>query len=73
MTSKYSEQDKALANAIARHRALEDAFVTAKIQEAAGSSTVRKAPITGPNWPVRSDYPNRAAYHQACAEWRRQS
>ncbi|MGE8135686.1 hypothetical protein ACQKO5_18935 [Novosphingobium subterraneum] len=52
-------------------KALEEAFVTAKIQEAAGNSEIRKAPITGPDWPQRADYPNRAAFRRACAEWRK--
>lgn len=54
-----------------KQQALEEAFVTAKIQEAAGGSEIRKAPMTGPNWPQRSDYPNRAAFRRACAEWRK--
>jgi len=52
-------------------RALEEAFVTAKIQEAAGDSTIRKAPMTGPDWPQRADYANRAEFRRACAEWRK--
>lgn len=45
--------------------------IEAQIAQAAGSSTIRRAPITGPNWPQRSDYPNRAAFRRACAEWRK--
>jgi hypothetical protein len=48
-----------------------DAYFTSMIQDAAGSSTIRRAPVTGPDWPVRADYPNRAAFRSACAEWRR--
>lgn len=54
----------------AEKRAL-DAYFTQAIQDAAGSSVIRRAPITGPDWPVRSDYPNRAAFRRACAEWRK--
>ena len=54
-----------------REKAALEAYFTAEIQAAAGTSEVRRAPITGPDWPVRSNYPNRAAWRQACAEWRK--
>lgn len=48
-----------------------ESYFTAEIQAAAGASVITRAPITGPDWPVRSDYPNRAAFREACAEWRK--
>lgn len=55
---------------MAEKRALE-AYFTQAIKDAAGESTIRRNPVTGPDWPVRSDYPNRAEFRRACAEWRR--
>ena len=51
-------------------QALEGYFAQA-IQDAAGESEIRRRPITGPDWPQRSDYPNRQQFRAACAEWRR--
>ena len=65
-----SVQDDGIERMMEQKRAL-DAYFTSKIQDAAGSSTIRRAPITGPDWPVRSDYPNRAEFRRACAEWRK--
>lgn len=65
----HNDRD-ALEQALAGKRAL-DAYFTQAIQDSAGSSTIRRAPITGPDWPVRSDYPNRAEFRRACAEWRK--
>lgn len=48
-----------------------DAYFTSSIQDAAGSSVIRRNPITGPDWPQRADYPNRAEFRRACAEWRK--
>jgi len=47
-----------------------DAHFTSLIQDAAGASTITRQPITGPDWPVRSDYPNRQQFRAACASWR---
>lgn len=47
-----------------------DAYFTSQIQDAAGGSTITRQPITGPDWPVRSDYPNRQQFRAACAKWR---
>jgi len=60
----------ALERAVAEKRALE-AYFTSAIQDVAGQSAITRNPITGPDWPVRSDYPNRAEFRRACAEWRR--
>jgi hypothetical protein len=65
-----SERYHDLERALRMKRMIEADFITAAIQEVAGASEVRRAPITGPDWPVRADYPNRAAYRRACAEWR---
>lgn len=46
------------------------AYFTTLIQDAAGESIITRQPITGPDWPVRSDYPNRQQFRAACAAWR---
>ena len=56
--------------AMQEKRALE-AYFTQAIQDAAGDSVITRNPITGPDWPNRSDYPNRQQFRAACAEWRR--
>jgi len=62
----------AIERMYAEKRAL-DTYFTSLIQDAAGSSAITRQPFTGPDWPTRSDYPNRAAFRQACAEWRKAS
>lgn len=64
-----SNDDGAIERMYAEKRAL-DAYFSQAIQDAAGSSVITRQPITGPDWPVRSDYPNRAEFRRACAEWR---
>lgn len=65
-----SEPQRGAIERMMREKSALESYFTSKIQEAAGSSEVRRAPITGPDWPNRADYPNRAAYRRACAEWR---
>lgn len=48
-----------------------DAYFTQAIQDAAGASEIRRAPVTGPDWPNRHDYANRAEFRKACAKWRK--
>jgi hypothetical protein len=54
-----------------REKKATEAYFTSIIQDAAGETPIRRAPMTGPNWPVRADYPNRKQYLAACAQWRR--
>lgn len=61
--------DKSIEQMHREKRALED-MLAHQISDAAGQEVRRVRGPTGPDWPVRSDYPNRAAYRQACAEWR---
>lgn len=49
----------------AEKRALEDAFA-AQI-----GPNVRRVRSDKPDWPSRSEYPNRKAYLAACAQWRK--
>jgi hypothetical protein len=65
----YDNRDD-IGRMLEEKRAL-DAYFTSVIQDAAGSTPIRRQPITGPDWPVRSDYVNRAEFRRACAEWRR--
>jgi hypothetical protein len=58
--------------AMYRQKAALEAFISGEIQKAAGGSTITRQPITGPDWPQRKDYPNRAAFRKACAEWRKE-
>jgi hypothetical protein len=66
-----SHAPKAGVERLLREKLAAEIAIEAQIAQAAGSSTIRRAPITGPNWPQRSDYPNRAAFRRACAEWRK--
>lgn len=67
MTAEPKDSFEQMAH---KKRALE-AYFTQAIQDAAGDSVIRRQPITGPDWPQRSDYPNRKAWLAACAQWRR--
>ena len=59
-----------LTDEMLENKRMFDAYFTTQIQDAAGGSEITRQPITGPDWPVRADYPNRQQFRAACAAWR---
>lgn len=60
-----------IEEAAREHRMLQQ-MLAEQINSAAGTTTVRRVVrATGPDWPERKDYPNRAEFRRACAKWRK--